>query len=229
MDFSTASSSSESSGSLDSDYQEQVVSVPRKRARQSNTPFRASNNRAVNSQPLIPVNDVNITATVHNIVKPRLDHRLNLESINLTSRYSIYMSVWDLESLERVRKAAGVPLHGLGEHLFTLDNLLKYIGIVYMMDIHQMPRYKMHWTSRHYKCSIISLAMTQQRFSDIRCQMTMPDHHSHFLMETIEKKMDQIIKPSSYICIDEMLRKFMGQYKNKHRISNKPAKEGTGS
>ena len=54
----------------------------------------------------------------------------------------------------------------------------------------------------------------------------MPTSNTFELLDMIEKASYMVTSNSSHVSIDEMLRKFMGVYKNKHRITSKPAKEG---
>ena len=46
------------------------------------------------------------------------------------------------------------------------------------------------------------------------------------LYKMIEQSAARVIIPSSFMSLDQMLRKFMGRFKFKHRITSKPAKEG---
>ena len=77
---------------------------------------------------------------------------------------------------------------------------------------------------RHFKFLLIAPNIDKDTFTNIRSAITMPDHNAHYLIQMIEVVVQDVIKPSSHICVDEMLRKFMGHFKYKHRIAGKPGK-----
>ena len=102
-----------------------------------------------------------------------------------------------------------------GLNTLHLNDLLKYIGAVYMMDVYSMPRSEMHWTNKHYKSLLLTNVMTSDQFSKVRNNIKMPEGQTaHYMIQSIQNKMSTILKPSSHICIDEMLRKFISQFGN---------------
>lgn len=145
------------------------------------------------------------------------------------SPVDFFMLLLDDVVLEGIRKATSIKMYGVtGSNTFTTDELLTFIGVVFLLDIYQFPNTEMNWGKRNslYRCQLLEQSMSYEKFVLIKNNLTMPDSNTMCVMDLIEKKVNELIKPSSYICIDEMLRKFMGRFVNKHRISGKPAKEG---
>ena len=84
----------------------------------------------------------------------------------------------------------------------------------------------MNWDDPIYKSTLLNNALSYEDFCKIKNHIKMPNNDTMTLMKMIESSVSTTLKPSSSLWIDEMLRKYMGRFNFKHRIPNKPAKEG---
>ena len=66
----------------------------------------------------------------------------------------------------------------------------------------------------------------KSNFVIIKNNLKLPQKDRMYIVNMLKNNLATLFSPSSYISLDETLRKFMGRFKNKHRNTGKPAKEG---
>ena len=148
---------------------------------------------------------------------------------NCTNPIDYFMALLDDEVMESIRHTTSKELHGaLGINTITTQDIYRMIGMLFVLDIYPFTDIEEAFSKRDtlYKSDFITSNYTLEEFRKLHNNLKMPDKDPMILFRMVERAASINCKPSNFISLDEMLRKFMGKYKYKHRIISKPAKEG---
>ena len=133
------------------------------------------------------------------------------------------------QDLMEIRKETSMHIYGIqGIDTITVYDIYKMIGMLFILDLYPFSNIDHAFGKRGslYSSSRINSAITIEEFRILHNGLKMPDGNTMYLFDKIEKATQRVANPSTCLSLDEMLRKFMGQYQFKHRMPSKPAKEG---
>ncbi len=133
------------------------------------------------------------------------------------------------EYIEQVRSTTQERLYEVaGSETITANDVNRLIGMLFVMDLYPLHQVEHYFGKRNslFKSDVVDSAWTVESFRELHNHITMPGGDAMYLFKMIEDTVKRSVIPSGLFSLDEMLRKFMGQYRFKHRIPDKPAKEG---
>ena len=135
----------------------------------------------------------------------------------------------DSDIMESIRLETSEYLYGkTGLNTVTINDIYKLIGMLFVLDLYPFHNIEKAFSKRKsmYKSEYVNNNYTIEEFRLLHNNLKLPDRDPMMLFRMIEQSSAKVCTPSNYISLDEMLRKFMGKFKFKHRITSKPAKEG---
>ena len=135
------------------------------------------------------------------------------------------------EKLKEIALETSSYVHGItGKDVIGVNEICSFIGAVYICDLYPMSDTKRNWGLNHsmYACKNNELkrSIDYDDFVLIKNNLKLPEQDRMYIVNVLKNSLATLFSPSSYISLDETLRKFMGRFKNKHRNTDKPAKEG---
>ena len=133
------------------------------------------------------------------------------------------------EDLQDIRELTSLHLYGVqGKDTVSVYEFYKMIGVLFILDLYPFSVIDHAFGKRGslYSSQAVSSSISLEEFRVLHNGIKMPDGNPMYLFNKIELAARKVSNPSSYLSLDEMLRKYMSQFKFKHRMPSKPAKEG---
>ena len=135
-----------------------------------------------------------------------------------------FLILLEEDTMEAIRNTTSIHLYSIeGKNTITINDIHKYIGILFVLDLYPFNQLDHAFGKRGsiYDSKFITDVYNINDFRKM---------HNHLKMqfgdEMIERTSIKVAMPSSFVSLDEMLRKYLSEFKFKHRLPTKPAKKG---
>ena len=115
-----------------------------------------------------------------------------------------------------------------GSNTIRSNDIRMYIGMNYLLDCYPFIQY-MHAFGKKksiFKSDLIDNCVDLNRYQKVKKYISMPNNDAMYLMNLIRDQVQHTYNSFTHLCLDEMLRRFQGRFRFKHRIVSKPARIG---